>query len=294
MGFAVAAGPLLGGLITDSFGWRWIFFVNVPVGAVAIYLAIRYVRESRDPNASRTDVAGLVCFSASLFLIVFALLRGNAAGWGSGEIVGSLVAGIVLLVAFVVVEIRQERPMLDVSLFRQPAFLGVQLATFCIGAGMFALFPYLSIYLQDIDRNSPLGAGLRFLPITVFVFFVPLLTRKVAARVPLWLLLSGSLGLVALGLFLLEVVSVGSDWTVLLPGLHRLRHRHRVGEPDDRRRRASRRRPGSHRHGVGDQQHVPHRRARDRRGGVRRRLCSSGSAVTSPPPVTRASRSRPR
>ena len=108
--------------------------------------------------------------------------------------------------------------MLDVSLFRQPAFLGVQLATFCIGAGMFALFPYLSIYLQDIDRNSPLGAGLRFLPITVFVFFVPLLTRKVAARVPMWLLLSGSLALVALGLFLLEVVSVGSAWTVLLPG----------------------------------------------------------------------------
>ena len=218
VGFAVAAGPLLGGLITDSFGWRWIFFVNVPVGAVAIYLAIRYVRESRDPNASRTDVAGLVCFSASLFLIVFALLRGNAAGWGSGEIVGSLVTGVALLVAFVVVEIRQERPMLDVSLFRQPAFLGVQLATFCIGAGMFALFPYLSIYLQDIDRNSPLGAGLRFLPITVFVFFVPLLTRKVAARVPMWLLLSGSLALVALGLFLLEVVSVGSAWTVLLPG----------------------------------------------------------------------------
>ena len=109
--------------------------------------------------------------------------------------------------------------MLDVSLFRQPAFLGVQLATFCIGAGMFALFPYLSIYLQDIDRNSPLGAGLRFLPITVFVFFVPLLTRKVAARVPT---VAAALGAAwrwsPRGLFLLEVVSVGSNWTVLLPG----------------------------------------------------------------------------
>jgi EmrB/QacA subfamily drug resistance transporter len=218
VGFAVAAGPLLGGLITDSLGWRWIFFVNVPVGAAAIFVSIRQVRESRDPNASRTDVAGLVCFSAALFLIVFALLRGNAAGWGSAQIVGSLVAGLVLLAAFVMVEIRQERPMLDVSLFRQPAFLGVQLATFCIGAGMFALFPYLSIYLQDIDRNSPLGAGLRFLPITVFVFFVPLATRRLAARIPIWVVLSVSLALVALGLLLLDLVSVGSSWTVLLPG----------------------------------------------------------------------------
>ena len=108
--------------------------------------------------------------------------------------------------------------MLDVSLFRQPAFVGVQLATFCIGAGMFALFPYLSIYLQDIDKNSPLGAGLRFLPITVFVFFVPLATRRLAARIPLWVILSASLGVVALGLLLLELVSVGSSWTVLLPG----------------------------------------------------------------------------
>ena len=102
---------------------------------------------------------GCSAFSASLFLIVFGLLRGNAAGWSSAQIVASLAAGVVLLAAFVVVEIRQERPMLDVSLFRQPAFLGVQLATFCLGAGMFALFPYLSIYLQDIDGNSPLGAG---------------------------------------------------------------------------------------------------------------------------------------
>jgi EmrB/QacA subfamily drug resistance transporter len=218
VGFAVAAGPLLGGLITDSIGWRWIFFVNVPVGAFALIVAMKNVRESRDPAASRTDVAGLVCLSASLFLIVFALLRGNAAGWSSAQIIGSLAAGLALLATFVVVEIRQERPMLDVSLFRQPAFLGVQLATFCIGAGMFALFPYLSIYLQDIDGNSPLGAGLRFLPITAFVFFVPLLTRRIAARVPLWLLLSASLAVVGLGLLLMARVSTGSRWTVLLPG----------------------------------------------------------------------------
>jgi predicted MFS family arabinose efflux permease len=218
VGFAVAAGPLLGGIITDSLSWRWIFFVNIPVGLFALALALRSVRESRDAEARRADVGGLVTFSAALFLIVFGLLRGNDAGWGSAQILGTLLGGGALLVIFLVLERLQERPMLDISLFRRPAFVGVQVATFCLGAGMFALFPFLSIYLQDIDGYSPLGAGLRFLPITAFVFVVPLVTRKYAARVQLWLLLGGSLSIVAVGLALMELVSVGSSWTVLLAG----------------------------------------------------------------------------
>jgi EmrB/QacA subfamily drug resistance transporter len=218
IGLAVAAGPLLGGIITDTLSWRWIFFVNVPIGAFALAIAVNKLRESKDPGTTRTDVAGLVLFSAALFLIVFGLLRGNDAGWSSGQIVGSIGAGAVLMAAFVLVEIRQTHPMLDVSLFRRRAFLGVQLATFCLGAGMFAVFPFLSIYLQDIDGNSPLGAGLRFLPITVFVFLVPIVTRNLAARAPTWALLSGSLAITALGLALMELIEVGSAWTVLLPG----------------------------------------------------------------------------
>jgi EmrB/QacA subfamily drug resistance transporter len=218
VGLAVATGPLLGGIITDSLGWRWVFFVNVPVGAFALTIAVRKLHESRDPGARRTDIAGLVSFSGALFLIVLALLRGNNAGWTSAQIVGSLVAGIALLGAFVAIEVRQERPMLDVSLFRRPAFVGVQLATFCLGAGMFALFPFLSIYLQDVDGNSPLGAGLRFLPITVFVFFVPLASRRLATTAPMWVLLSGSLAIVSLGVLLMANISVGSSWTALLAG----------------------------------------------------------------------------
>jgi EmrB/QacA subfamily drug resistance transporter len=218
VGLAVASGPLLGGILTDTLGWRWVFFVNVPVGAFALFVAAGKVRESRDPNATRTDYAGLVSFSAALFLIVFSLLRGNDKGWGSAQILASLLGGLALLAAFVVIEMRQERPMLDVSLFRRPAFVGVQLATFCIGAGMFALFPFLSIYLQDIDGTSPLGAGLRFLPITAFVFFVPLATRNLAPRFPMWVLLAVSLAIVTGGLLLMEPVSVGDSWTVLLAG----------------------------------------------------------------------------
>ena len=107
--------------------------------------------------------------------------------------------------------------MLDVSLFQRPAFVGVQAATFCLGAGMFALFPFLSIYLQDILGYSPLAAGLRFLPITVFVFLVPLATRKLAAQVPMWALLAGSLAIVALGTALMALISPDSSWTRCCP-----------------------------------------------------------------------------
>ncbi len=219
VGAAVASGPLVGGLLTDAAGWRWIFFVNVPIGVFALAAALLPMSESRDVDARRTDAAGLASFSAALFLIVFGILRGNAHGWTSAEILGALLGGGALLAAFVVVELRQERPMLDLTLFRQRRFTGVSLATFCIAAGMFALLPYLSIYLQDVLGYSPLAAGLRFLPMTGFVFFVPLLTRRFAAHVPAQRMIAVGLLLVAVGLGLLQaLVTATSHWTVLLAG----------------------------------------------------------------------------
>ena len=219
IGAAVASGPLVGGIITDALDWRWVFFVNVPVGAFALWVAATRMGESRDPQATRTDVWGLLTFSASLFLIVFGVLRGNSEGWSSAQILGSLIGGGVLLAVFVAVEHMQDRPMLDLDLFRHPGFVGVSVATFCIGAGMFALFPYLSIYFQDVLGNSPLGAGLRFLPLTVFVFIVPLTTRKLAPNASLRWLLSGGLVLVAVALLLMYGLTPSSKWTALLPGL---------------------------------------------------------------------------
>src|SRR5438876_8469312 len=218
VGAAVACGPLIGGILTDALGWRWIFFVNIPVGVFALSVALTRISESRDEGAKRTDVQGLVTFSAALFLIVFGILRGNARGWSSGLILSSLVGGVLLLLLFVLLERRQVRPMLDVTLFRQRAFVGVSVATFCIGAGMSSLFPYLSIYLQDILGYSPLGAGLRFLPLTAFVFFVPLATRRFAARVPLRAMIGAGLMLVAGGLALMYGLDSDSRWTALLPG----------------------------------------------------------------------------
>src|SRR3954469_19861327 len=219
IGAAVASGPLVGGILTDTLGWRWVFFVNVPVGAFALFVALTRMNESKDERAVRSDVWGLLTWSAALFLIVFGLLRGNASGWSSALILGSLIGGAVVLVVFVVVESMQSRPMLDVTLFQRPAFLGVSIATFCIGAGMFALFPNLSIYLQDVLGYSPLGAGIRFLPLTVFVFAVPLAMRRFAPGASMRLVLSIGLALVAGALLLMHGLDTNSHWTALLPGL---------------------------------------------------------------------------
>src|ERR1700690_3428623 len=121
-GAAVAVGPLVGGIITSGIGWEWIFFVNLPIGVMAVILTLTQVAESRDPNATGVDWLGLLTFSSSLFLLIFALVRGNDKGWGSTQIVGFLAASLVLLVLFVIVERVQVRPMLDLALFRRPAF----------------------------------------------------------------------------------------------------------------------------------------------------------------------------
>jgi EmrB/QacA subfamily drug resistance transporter len=220
VGAAVASGPLVGGILTDTAGWRWVFYVNVPIGIFALFIAATRMSESRDAGARHTDVLGLISFSAALFLIVIGILRGNAHGWSSGTILAALIGGLALLAVFVVIEKRQERPMLDITLFGQRAFTGVSIATFCIAAGMFSLFPYLSIYFQDILGYSPLGAGLRFLPMTAFVFFVPLLMRRFGSHVPMRPQIGVGLALVAIGLALMwAFLTPTSSWTALLPGL---------------------------------------------------------------------------
>jgi len=171
-GAAVAVGPVLGGIITSGIGWKWIFFVNVPIGAVAVFVTLTKVLDSRDPDATGVDWAGLVTFSGSLFVLVYALVQGNEKGWGSTEIVALLAAAVALLVAFVIVELRQSRPMLDLSLFRCPAFSGASIVAFTLSSSFFAMFLYLTLYIQDVLGYSPLQAGLRFLPTTMLSFIV--------------------------------------------------------------------------------------------------------------------------
>jgi EmrB/QacA subfamily drug resistance transporter len=218
VGASVAVGPLLGGVITESWGWEWVFFVNVPVGVVAILLALAYISEGRDPNAPGIDWPGLVTFSGGLFLLVFALIRGNPEGWGSALIVGLLVGAVVLLVAFFVIESRVSNPMLDLSLFRVPTFAGASIAAFGLSASMFAMFLYLTLYIQNGLHYSPLEAGLRFLPITLMSFFVAPIAGRLSSTVPVRALMGVGLVLVSAGLLLMHGLTVNSDWTALLAG----------------------------------------------------------------------------
>jgi EmrB/QacA subfamily drug resistance transporter len=219
VGSAVAIGPVLGGALTEGFGWRWVFFVNLPIGAAVLALVAMRMVNVRDPETKRLDVAGLVTFSASLFLLVFALLRGNDLGWSSGTIVAMLAGAALLMAAFVAVELRQRRPMFDLSLFRVRAFTGVSIATLAIGGGMFAVFPYLTLYLQNVLGLSPLQGGLRLLVATVPVFVVPLVTKGIAARVPAGFLLGLGLAITASGLAAMSTIGAGSTWRALVPGL---------------------------------------------------------------------------
>jgi EmrB/QacA subfamily drug resistance transporter len=218
IGAAVAVGPVIGGVITSGIGWEWIFFVNVPIGVAAVFLTLSQVSESRDPNAIGVDWIGLVTFSGSLFLLVFALIEGNEKGWGSTRILAFLIGSAVLLALFLIAERRQRRPMLDLTLFRRPAFAGASIVAFTVSASMFAMFLYLTLYIQDVLRYDPLQAGLRFLPITLISFVVAPISGRLSVRVPVRLLLGLGLLFVSGGLFAMTAIGADSGWTTLIPG----------------------------------------------------------------------------
>jgi EmrB/QacA subfamily drug resistance transporter len=218
IGGAVAIGPLVGGALTEGLGWEWIFFLNVPIGIAAVYLSLRQVRESRDPDARGVDWAGTVTFSGALLCLVLALLRGNDEGWDSTIILLLFAAAAVLLAAFFVAQMRVRDPMLPLSLFRIPSFTGVQLGAFAIAGSQFALFLYLTLYLQNILGYSPLEAGVRYLPLTIVSFFVAPLSGQLMNRIQPRFLIGGGLLLAGFGLILMSGVEEGDTWTTLLPG----------------------------------------------------------------------------
>jgi EmrB/QacA subfamily drug resistance transporter len=217
-GFSVAVGPLVGGVLTEHLGWEWIFFVNVPVGLITASMTFARVRESEPDTSARIDWAGLVTFSGALFCLVLALIEGNDKGWQSAPIVALLAASVVLMGAFAAVELRNERPMLDLHLFRIPAFTGAQITAFVLHASMFSMFLYLVIYLQSVLGYSPLEAGLRFLPVSVLSFLVAPVAGKLAERLPVRAFLGAGLVLVGCGLLLMTGIDPDDDWTTLLPG----------------------------------------------------------------------------
>jgi EmrB/QacA subfamily drug resistance transporter len=218
IGAAVAIGPLVGGALTTWLGWRWIFFVNLPIGVLCILGGLRVLHESRNEEHGGYDLPGFATLTGGLFSFVLALLRGNDWGWSSGREVALYVVAAVLLVAFFAIEHVSRAPMLDLGLFRVPTFVGAQIVAFAISAGIFAQFLYLTLYLQNVLGYSPIQAGLRFLPLSLVSFFVAPVAGRLSARLPVRLLLGVGLALVGVSLLLMHGVTTHSGWTTLLPG----------------------------------------------------------------------------
>jgi EmrB/QacA subfamily drug resistance transporter len=218
IGVAVAIGPLVGGALTDWIGWESIFYLNVPIGIGAIAITYLKLRESRDPHATRIDWPGVATFSGSLFLLVLALVRGNDEGWGSTLIVSLLAGSAALLVAFIAIEGRVREPMLPLGLFRKRSFTGVQVAAFAVSASLFALFLYLTLYLQSYLGYSPLQAGLRYLPITIASFIAAPIAGALLSRAPARVMMSLGLAIGGVGLLLMSGIEAGDEWTTLLGG----------------------------------------------------------------------------
>jgi len=216
-GASIAIGPLIGGALTSGLGWRWVFYVNVPIGALTLALLVAKVAETRRRNV-RPDWAGAAVFACSLFALVFALIRGNPDGWSSTKVVTSFVVGGVLLAVFVAIEVVKREPMLELRLFRNRTFLGASIAAVALSASLFSLILYITLYLQNILGYSPLQAGLRFLPLTLFVLLAAPIAGQLSAHVPLGILLGAGLTLTAVGLGLMTKVGPTSGWTALLAG----------------------------------------------------------------------------
>src|SRR5881227_2569121 len=218
IGASFALGPFIGGSLTDIFGWRAIFLVNVPIGVAVLWITYRGVAEGRDPTPRRVDVPGQITLVGGLFLLVLTPLRGNVDGWGNAGVIAALAGAALLLVGFVVVEARSREPMLPLRLLRQRHFAGAQIAVFAIASSFFAVFLYLTLYLQTVLGLSPIETGLVYLPGTFLVFVTSGMTAQFGAKFAPAKIASLGLLLVGAGLAGL-VVGVGSSWTALLPGL---------------------------------------------------------------------------
>jgi EmrB/QacA subfamily drug resistance transporter len=198
MGMAPSLGPILGGIVTSYLGWRWAFYINLPLGVGLIALAMTSVAESRDPKASGLDYPGIILFGAGLFSVVWALIDANRIDWESATII-RIAVGAAFLVAFVFAERRHRRPMIDLSIFRDPTVVGAAVAMLGYAASAQVMMTILPLYLQDAFVLSPAIAGLAMTPFALPLLIGPSVGGKLATRMSSRAILTFGLGLVALG-----------------------------------------------------------------------------------------------
>ena len=218
-GLAVAIGPLLGGVLTSGLSWRWIFFVNVPIGIAAVIITLAKVAESRATKASRPDWLGFSLFTVALSSLVYGLIESNQRSFTDGLVLGCLAVAAALLAVFVFVELRSPQPMFDMKLFKLPTFSGGSVAAFGLSASIFSMLLYLVLYLQDILGYSPLATGARLMVISGGILVTSTVAGRLTSRVPIRLLVGPGLIVVGIGLLLMRGLDAGSAWTHLIPGM---------------------------------------------------------------------------
>jgi EmrB/QacA subfamily drug resistance transporter len=218
-GLAVASGPVIGGAVAEGIDWSWIFWINVPIGLLAVPLVLARMPESTGEDRS-LDIPGLVLITAAATGIVWGLVRGNGAGWGSAEVLGSLVGGVALLAAFLAWQARAAAPMLPLRMFRSRAFSVGNGAMFLTLAALFAAVFFVAQFLQSGLGNGALGAGLRLLPWTATLFFVAPVAGALVDRFGERPFLAGGLALQAAGLgWIALIASPDMAYVSMVPAL---------------------------------------------------------------------------
>jgi EmrB/QacA subfamily drug resistance transporter len=217
---ALAIGPLVGGLLTQKISWSWIFFINIPVGILGVFAARVFIDESRDTSLEqRLDLPGLITSALGLFGLTYALIETNTHSWGSTRVLSLFALALISLVAFVMLELRQRVPMLDLSLFRNPTFSGANTVMGLVGLAMFGIFFYNSLFLQNVLGYGPIKTGATFLPLTGLIMVVaPIAGRFTDVIGPRWLISVG-MTLLTGSLLLFATLDESSSFWNILPGL---------------------------------------------------------------------------
>lgn len=219
MGLTMVVSPIAGGLIAHAFGWRWAFYVNLPICAALAIVTIRFVGESRDGNASRLDPVGIVSFGTAMFGLTWGLINGQAHGWTSAVAVAGFVGGLAALAVFVIAERVQQRPMLDLSLFRIPSFVGAVWAMFAYAACAQVMASMLPLFLQNGLGHTPLQAGFAMLPFAITMLIFPNIGRLLAKRLASPSILSLGLLVVGLGSGLTAWGASLGAWAIVMGGM---------------------------------------------------------------------------